>query len=98
MLALLKEPVGVAEILLSKGFISGEIMSKMLIVSYTPILKVLILIDAVTNKIKESPSKFTEFLEVLSKVTCAKEVVESLCSTYQSELTMILTLGIHAQE
>ena len=39
MLALLNEPLGMAGILLSKGFISAKIMSKMLVVSYTPIEK-----------------------------------------------------------
>ena len=90
MLALSNEPLGVAGILLGKGFISGEIMSKMLIVSYTSTEKAIILIEAVRNKIELAPSKFTELLEILSEVACAKEAVESLCSTYQSELTSII--------
>ena len=80
-----KEPVGVARILLGKGFISGEIMSKVEL--DTPTEKATILIEAVKNKIELAPSKFTELLEILSEVACAKEVVESLRSTYQSELT-----------
>ena len=84
--ALANEPLDVAGILLSKGFISGEIMSKMPVVSYTPTEKATILIEAVRNKVELAPSKFTEFLEILSEVACAKEVVESLRSTYQSEL------------
>jgi hypothetical protein len=87
MLALSNEPLGVAGSLLSKGFISGEIMSKVLIISYTPTEKATILIEAVRNKIELAPSKFTELLEILSEVACAKEVVERLHSTYQSELT-----------
>ena len=86
MIALSNEPVGVAGILLSKGFISEEIMSKMLIVSYTQIEKATILIEAVRNKVKLAPSKFPELLEILLEQTCAKEVAESLHSTYQSEL------------
>ena len=86
MLALSNEPLGVAGLLLSKEFISGEIMSKMLIVSYTQIEKATILIEAVRNKIQLAPSKFARFLDILSDVTCAKEVVESLRFTYQSEL------------
>ena len=90
MIALSNEPLGVAGLLLSKGFISGEIMSKTLVVSYTPTEKATILIEAVRNKIELAPLKFPEFLEILSEVTCAKEVVESLRSTYQSELTSLL--------
>ena len=86
MLALSNEPVRVAGILLGKGLVSEETMSKMLIVSYTPTDKATILIEAVRNNIKLTPSKFPELLEILSEVTCAKEVVESLRSTYQSEL------------
>ena len=89
MLALSNEPLGVAGILLGKGFISGEIMSKMLVVSYTSTEKATILIEAVRNKIELGPSKFAELLEILSEVACAKEVVESLRSTYQSELTSL---------
>ena len=90
MLALSNEPLGVAGILLGKGFISGEIMSKMLVISYTSIEKATILIEAVRSKIELAPSKFAELLEILSEVACAKEVVESLCSTYQSELTSLI--------
>ena len=86
VLALSNEPVGVAGILLGKGFISAEIMSKILVVSYTPTEKATILIEAIRNKIELAPSKFTELLDILSEVACAKEVVESLRSTYQSEL------------
>ena len=89
MTALSNEPLSVAGILLSKGFISGEIMSKMLVVSYTPTEKAIILIEAMRNKIELAPSKFTELLEILSEQTCAKEVVESLHSTYQSEFTLL---------
>ena len=86
MLALSNEPVGVAGLLLSKGFLSEEIMLKMLILSYTPTEKATILIEAIRNEIELDPSKFTELLEILSEVEFAKEVVESLRSTYQSEL------------
>jgi hypothetical protein len=91
------EPLGVAGILLGKGFISGEIMSKVLIISYTPTEKAAILIEAVRNKIELAPSKFTELLGVLSEVACAKEVVERLHSTYQSELTSLMFAGANLQ-
>ena len=87
MSALSNEPLEVAGTLLGKGFISGEVMSKMLVVSYTPTEKATILIEAVRNKIAVAPSKFTELLDILSEQICAKEIVESLRSTYQSELS-----------
>ena len=95
MLALSNEPVGVAGMLLGKGFVSEETLSKMLVVSYTPTEKATILIEAVRNNIKLTPSKFPELLEILSEVTCAKVVVESLRSTYQSELISLAHYQIH---
>ena len=58
----------------------------MLDISLTSTEQATILIEAIRNKIELAPSKFTELLEILSEVECAKEVVESLRSTYQSEL------------
>ena len=77
MLALSNEPMTVAGILLGKGFISEEIMSKVLVVSYTLREKATILIEAVRNKIELAPSKFTELLEILSEVMCAKELLSA---------------------
>ena len=85
--ALSNEPLGVAGILLGKRLISRDVWSKMLLHSYTPAEKAAVLVEAVTNSIDIAPSKFPEFLEILSEVTCAKEVVESLRTTYQCELT-----------
>ena len=90
MLALSNELLSVAGILLGKGFISVEIyMTKMLIASYTSTEKAAILIEAVRHKLELAPSSFTELLVILSEVTSTKEVVESLHSTYQSELTSL---------
>ena len=85
MIALSTEPLGVAGMLVGKEFISGDIMSKMLIVSYTPKEKATILIEAVKNRIELAPSEFGNLLDILSGVTCAKEVVATLRSTYQSK-------------
>ena len=88
MLALSNEPLamGVAGMLLSKGFLSGEIVSKMLDISLTSTEKTTILIEALRNEIELAPSKFMELLDILSEVECAKEVVEILNSAYQSKL------------
>jgi hypothetical protein len=89
MTALSIEPLSMAGILLSKGFISGEIMSKMLIVTYTSTEKAAILVEAVRNKITIMPTKFTELLGILSEQTSTQEIVGSLYSTYQSELSLL---------
>ena len=85
-IALSNELLGMAGSLLSQGFISGDIMSKMLVLAYTPKERATILVEAVRNKIELAPSKFDQLLEILSEFTCIEEVVESLRSTYQSEL------------
>ena len=61
-------------------------MLKMLDISLTSTEQATILIEAIRNKIELAPSKFAELLDILSEVACAKEVVESLSSAYQSEL------------
>ena len=86
------DSLGVAGRLLSKELICEEVYSKMLIDSYTPAKKAAILIRAVRNTIEITPDKFQWFLdsEILSEQqACAKEVVEKLRSTYQSELTSL---------
>ena len=86
--ALSNDSLGVAGRLLSKELISSEAYSKMLIDSYTPAKKAAILVEAVRSTVEIAPVKFQCFLEILSNsepVVCAKEVVERLHSTYQSE-------------
>ena len=83
--ALSNDPLGVAGRLLSKELICTEVYSKMLIGSYTPAEKAAILVEAARNTVEIAPVNFQCFLEILSEVVCAKEVVEKLRSTYQSE-------------
>ena len=85
--ALSNEPLSVANELLSKGLISSEVYSKVLVPTSSATEEAAIMIDSARKVIEIAPLKFTEFLEILSKVTSAKEVVESLHSAYQSELT-----------
>jgi hypothetical protein len=87
--ALSNDPLGVSGKLLSKDLICEDTHSKMLIDSYIPSKKAAILVEAVRNTIKIAPDKFQVFLEILSEQECAKEVVERLRSTYQSELTSL---------
>ena len=91
--ALSNDPLGVAGILLSKELICEEVHSKMLVHCYTPAEKAAILVEAVKNTIKIAPHKFQCFLEILSEQqVCAREIVERLRSTYQSESLTSLAL------
>ena len=74
----------VARALVGKNFIQNEVLLEMLS-DDTPTGKAAILVEAVRNEIEIVPEMFTEFLEILSEQSWAKEVVESLRSTYQSE-------------
>ena len=87
--ALSNDSVGVAGILLSKELISSEVYSKVLLLTLTPTEKTAIMIESVRKIVEIAPEKFTEFVEALSDQACAKEVVEKLRSTYQSELTSL---------
>ena len=90
-IALSNEPLGVAGILLGKELISSEVHSKMLLHSYTQTEKAAILVESVRKVVELGPEKFTEFLEALSGLVCAKEVVQDLHTTYQSELIILCT-------
>ena len=83
--ALSNEPLGVANELLSKGLISDECYSEVLMPTSSATRKAAIMIESARKVIKLNPSKFTVFLEILSEMSCAARLVESLCSTYQSE-------------
>ena len=83
--ALSSDPVYVAGALISKKFIQDGVMLEMLTKGDMPTKKATILVESVRKEIEATPEKFTQFLEILSEQSCAKEVVESLRSTYQSE-------------
>ena len=85
--ALSNDSLGVAGILLSKELISSEVYSKVLIPTFTPTEKAAIMIESTRKIVEIAPEKFTEFVEALSDQVCAKEVVESLHTTYQSKLS-----------
>ena len=90
--ALSNEPLGIANILLSKELISTEVYSQVLLHTYTPTEKAAIMVESARKMVETAPSKFTELLEILSENICGKKVVESLRSTYQSELNFNIKL------
>ena len=90
--ALSSDPVCVAGALIDKKFIQDRVMLEMLTKGDTPTRKATILVESVRKEIEATPEKLTQFLEILSEQSCAKEVVESLHSTYQSEFLCGSTL------
>ena len=91
--ALSSDPVCVAGALIDKKFIQDGVMLEMLTKGDTPTKKASILAEAVRKEIETAPEKLTQFLDILSEQTCAKEVVESLRSTYKSEFHGRLSYG-----
>ena len=85
--AISSDPLAISHVLLSKGLISTETLSKMLVPCYTPAEKATIVVEAVRNSIEIAPTKFEEFLQTLSEQTMTKSVVDGLRSTHQSELS-----------
>ena len=83
--ALSSDPIYAAGALIDKKFIQARVLLEMCGVS-TPVGKATVLVESVRKEIESAPEKLIQFLEILSEVACAKEVVESLRSTYQSEL------------
>ena len=75
--------------LLSNGLILDEVYSEVLESNYCATRKAAIMARKV---IKLTPSKFTEFLEILSELNCAR-LVESLRSTCQSKSTSQILQG-----
>ena len=82
--ALSNEPLSVANKLLSQDLISDEVYSKVLGYNHYATEKAAIMIESARKVIKLTPSKFTEFLEILSELSCTM-LVENLRSTYQRE-------------
>ena len=94
--ALSSDPVCVARALIDKKFIQERVVHEVFTGRNTrtrKVRKATILVEAVRREIEAAPEKLTQFLEILSEQTCAKEVVESLRSTYQSEFHSRLSCG-----
>ena len=78
--ALSENPLGIAETLLSKGFISDNTRAQMTLPQSTPQNKASTLVNAIRNKIKIAPKRYQEFLDILSDQAWTKDIVEALQS------------------
>jgi hypothetical protein len=85
--ALSGDPTSAADALIDKKFIRFPVLLlREMYKGDTPTGKATILVESVRKEIEAAPKRFIQFLEILSETTCAKELVDSLRSTYQSEL------------
>ena len=66
----------------------------MLVTSYTPAEKAMIVVEAVRNSIEIAPIKFEDFLQILSEQTMTKSVVDVLRSAHQSKLQLSCCIAI----
>ena len=80
------DPVTIAGILLSNGFIPNEIHAKMLLPSSTPHEKANILVTAVSEKIMVTPKRFYDLIKIFLELTWTRDIAEILQSTYQGKL------------
>ena len=85
--AISSDPLAISHVLLSKQLISTETLSKMVLTCHTPAEKATIVVEAVRTTIKLAPTKFEQFLRILSEQPMTTSVVDGLRSTYHSKLS-----------
>ena len=85
--AISSDLLAISHVLSNKELISTETLSKMVLTSYTPAEKATIVVEAVRSSIEIAPTKFEEFLQILSEQNMTESVVDGLRSTYQSKLS-----------
>ena len=72
----------ITRVLFSTNFIQDDILLQMSSED-TPTGKAAIVVEAVKKKLEIAPERFAEFLKIISEN--AKDIVDGLSSTYQSE-------------
>ena len=84
---LANDPVKYTDHLLATGFISSKIHSKMLLSSFTPTDKAIILMSAVRERVKSCPSAFHTFLPILltDESLSNRDVVKGIVQRLESE-------------
>ena len=91
---LANDPVKYAYHSLAAGFISSKIHSKMLLSCFTPTDKANILMSAVRERIKSSPSAFHTFLPILltDESLTNRDVVKGIVQRLESEGQLYIIL------
>ena len=78
--ALSADPLGIAEILVTKGFVPEHTEAQMRLISSTPREKATTLVTTIRQRIKIAPKRFHEFLSILSEQAWTKDIMEVLQS------------------
>ena len=83
--ALSTDILNISGVLFSKELIPAEISSKMLLQNSTSQEKATILVNAITDKVKNAPKRFDELIKVFSEQICTKDIVKALSSQVRHE-------------
>lgn len=86
ILAISADPRTIAGTLYQMGVISDEINDKMLLPTSTSQEKAAILVSAVRDAVKVNPSRFLDFVDILTRESWTKDIVAELKSTHQTNL------------
>ena len=78
--ALSADPLGIAGVLVTKGFIPEHTEAQMRLISSTPREKATILVTTIRQRIEIAPKRFHEFLSILSEQAWTKDIMEVLQS------------------
>ena len=78
--ALSADPLGIAEILVTKGFIPEHTEAQMRLISSTAREKATTLVTTIRQRIEIAPKRFHEFLSILSEQAWTKDIMEVLQS------------------
>ena len=74
------DPLGIAGVLVTKGFIPEHTEAQMRLISSTPREKATTLVTTVRQRIEIAPKRFHEFLSILSEQAWTKDIMEVLQS------------------
>ena len=92
--ALLANTLSIARVLSENEFISDEIFGRSLHPSSTSQEKATILVDAIREKIRSVPERFSDLILVFSKQVSTKDIAGMLQSAYQDKSKFIHDLLI----
>ena len=83
--AISADTLNITGVLREYDFISDEVSAKIIHPSPTPQEKATILVDAVREKIRTVPKRFSELIRVFSTEASTKDIAEMLQSDYQNK-------------
>ena len=82
--ALASDILNISGLLFAKKIISSETQEKMLLSCITAMEKASFLVGAVRSAAENSPQKFRDFIDVLSREQMTEDVAKMLASSYEN--------------